>query len=105
MGLVFIAFGASIPDAIASLIVVRQGLVDMALTNAIASNVFDILVCLGLPWFLKTAIIDPGSHIDVISRGLEYSTVSLLATVIFFLVITHLNGWKLISMNLMSLDP
>lgn len=95
MGLDFIAAGASIPDAIASLIVVREGLGDMALTNAIASNVFDILVCLGLPWFIKTAIINPGSSVGVISRGLEYSTLSLLSTVVFFLVITHYNGWKL----------
>ncbi|CAG2177523.1 unnamed protein product [Oppiella nova] len=95
MGLVFIAFGASLPDAIASLLVVRQGLGDMAVTNAIGSNVFDILVCLGVPWFLKTAIVDPGSSVTVFSRGLEYSTISLLTTVVFFLVITHLNGWKL----------
>lgn len=27
--------------------------------------------------------------------GLPYSTVSLLSTVIFLLVATHLNGWKL----------
>lgn len=69
MGLVFIAAGASIPDVITSLIVAREGQGDMALTNAIASNVFDILLCLGLPWFLKTALIDPGSTIQVISRG------------------------------------
>jgi Ca2+/Na+ antiporter len=42
----------------------------MALTNAIASNVFDILICLGLPWFIKTAIVDPGSSVTVISRGM-----------------------------------
>ena len=71
MGLVFIAFGASIPDAISSLLVVRQGLGDMAVTNAIASNVFDILVCLGVPWFIKTAITNPGSNVTVLSRGIH----------------------------------
>jgi len=75
MGLVFIAAGASVPDAIASLIVAREGLGDMALTNAIASNVFDILICLGLPWFLKTAIVDPGSSVKVTSRGEAYIIV------------------------------
>lgn len=41
----------------------------MAVSNAVGSNVFDILVCLGLPWFIKTAIIKPGSHVNVISKG------------------------------------
>jgi Ca2+/Na+ antiporter len=37
----------------------------MAVSNAIGSNVFDILLCLGLPWFIKTAIVDPGSTVKV----------------------------------------
>ena len=41
----------------------------MAVSNAIGSNVFDILMCLGLPWFMKTAIVDPGSVVKVKSRG------------------------------------
>lgn len=42
---------------------------DMATSNAIGSNVFDILICLGLPWFLQTAIVSPGSVVRVISKG------------------------------------
>lgn len=42
---------------------------DMAVSNAVGSNVFDILICLGLPWFIQTAIIKPGSHVNVISKG------------------------------------
>lgn len=41
----------------------------MAVSNAVGSNVFDILICLGLPWFLKTAIVKPGSKVRVISKG------------------------------------
>ncbi|XP_063595342.1 probable sodium/potassium/calcium exchanger CG1090 [Penaeus indicus] len=95
MGLTFIAVGVSVPDALSSLCVAKQGFGDMAVSNAIGSNVFDILLCLGLPWFLKTAIVDPGSIVPVESRGLTYSTVSLFSTVVFLIVATHMNGWKL----------
>ena len=30
--------------------VVKEGLGDMAVSNAIGSNIFDVLICLGAPW-------------------------------------------------------
>ncbi|CAH4037030.1 probable sodium/potassium/calcium exchanger CG1090 isoform X1 [Pieris brassicae] len=95
MGLTFVAAGVSVPDALSSLAVIKEGYGDMAVSNAVGSNVFDILVCLGLPWFIQTAIIQPGSHVNVISKGLIYSTLSLFSTVIFLVLATHANGWKL----------
>uniref|UniRef100_A0A646QFR9 Sodium/potassium/calcium exchanger n=1 Tax=Hemiscolopendra marginata TaxID=943146 RepID=A0A646QFR9_9MYRI len=95
MGLTFLAAGVSVPDAISSLLVVREGLGDMAVSNAIGSNVFDILICLGVPWFLQTVLIHPNSFVPVLSKGLTYSTISLLSTVLFLLVSIHLNKWKL----------
>ena len=90
----------------------------MAVSNAIGSNVFDILVCLGLPWFLQTAVVEPGSQVKIRSRGerqksrksdnnthnithgfrlagLNYSTFSLFSTIIFLIVASHFNGWRL----------
>ncbi|KAK2154216.1 hypothetical protein LSH36_274g01058 [Paralvinella palmiformis] len=95
MGLTFIAAGSSVPDAIASLIVVREGLGDMAISNAVGSNVFDILLCLGFPWLLQTTAITPNEGVVVYSAGLTYSSLTLLSTVVFLLVATHLNGWRL----------
>ncbi|XP_039291089.1 probable sodium/potassium/calcium exchanger CG1090 isoform X1 [Nilaparvata lugens] len=95
MGLTFVAAGVSVPDALSSLAVVKEGYGDMAVSNAVGSNVFDILICLGLPWFIQTALIRPGSHVNVYSKGLTYSTLSLLSTVIFLVMATHMNGWKL----------
>ncbi|KAL5283557.1 hypothetical protein ACFFRR_006048 [Megaselia abdita] len=95
MGLTFVAAGVSVPDALSSVAVIKEGFGDMAVSNAVGSNVFDILVCLGLPWFIQTAIIKPGTHVNVISKGLIYSTLSLFSTVVFLLLSTHLNGWKL----------
>ncbi|CAG7822339.1 unnamed protein product [Allacma fusca] len=95
MGLTFVAAGVSVPDALSSLAVIKEGFGDMAVSNAVGSNVFDILICLGLPWFLSTVIVNPGVSVKVFSKGLTYSTFSLLSTVAFLLVATHYNGWKL----------
>ena len=40
-------FSYSVPDALSGIAVVKEGHGDMAVSNAIGSNVFDILVCLG----------------------------------------------------------
>uniref|UniRef100_A0A8C2VU46 Solute carrier family 24 member 4 n=1 Tax=Chinchilla lanigera TaxID=34839 RepID=A0A8C2VU46_CHILA len=81
MGITFLAAGTSVPDCMASLIVARQGLGDMAVSNTIGSNVFDILVGLGIPWGLQTMVINYGSTVKINSRGLVYSVVLLLGSV------------------------
>ena len=52
MGQCFLAIGTSVPDAIASVLAAQGGEADMAIANAIGSNVFDVLLGLGLPWFI-----------------------------------------------------
>ncbi|XP_065488987.1 ras and Rab interactor 2 isoform X3 [Caloenas nicobarica] len=81
MGITFLAAGTSVPDCMASLIVARQGMGDMAVSNSIGSNVFDILIGLGLPWALQTLAVNYGSYIRLNSRGLIYSVGLLLASV------------------------
>ncbi|CAD5121371.1 DgyrCDS9893 [Dimorphilus gyrociliatus] len=95
MAIIFLAFGVSMPDAIASWIVVKNGLGDMAVSNAVGSNVFDILLCLGLPWTLKICISKNWDPVIVYSRGLTYSSITLLTTVVLLIGSVHLNGWKL----------
>uniref|UniRef100_A0A3Q3EWK7 Solute carrier family 24 member 3 n=1 Tax=Labrus bergylta TaxID=56723 RepID=A0A3Q3EWK7_9LABR len=95
MGITFLAAGTSVPDCMASVIVARQGLGDMAISNSIGSNVFDILVGLGLPWFLQTLCIDYGSTVILNSRGLIFSVGLLLASVFVTVLGVHLNNWTL----------
>ncbi|XP_076129335.1 sodium/potassium/calcium exchanger 4 [Alosa pseudoharengus] len=95
MGITFLAAGTSVPDCIASLIVARQGLGDMAVSNTIGSNVFDILVGLGVPWALQTMAVDYGSEVQINSRGLVYSVVLLLGSVALTVLAIHVNNWKL----------
>ncbi|XP_037606746.1 sodium/potassium/calcium exchanger 4 isoform X2 [Sebastes umbrosus] len=95
MGITFLAAGTSVPDCIASLIVARQGLGDMAVSNTIGSNVFDILVGLGVPWAIQTMCVSYGSVVMINSRGLVYSVVLLLGSVALTVLGIHLNGWRL----------
>ncbi|XP_055990424.1 sodium/potassium/calcium exchanger 4 isoform X2 [Sorex fumeus] len=95
MGITFLAAGTSVPDCMASLIVARQGLGDMAVSNTIGSNVFDILVGLGIPWGLQTMVINYGSTVTINSRGLVYSVVLLLGSVALTVLGIHLNKWRL----------
>lgn len=90
MGITFLAAGTSVPDCMASLIVARQGkktiscfselafclsgasvflsfcfagMGDMAVSNSIGSNIFDILLGLGFPWALRTLVVEHGSSV------------------------------------------
>lgn len=64
----------------------------MALSNVIGSNIFDVLICLGLLWFLKGVIVAP---VSIATEGLQFTSVSLLVTVVFVVLAIALNGWKL----------
>lgn len=41
----------------------------MAVSNTIGSNVFDILVGLGVPWGLQTMAIDSGSTVRILGKS------------------------------------
>uniref|UniRef100_A0A8C2AG96 Sodium/calcium exchanger membrane region domain-containing protein n=1 Tax=Cyprinus carpio TaxID=7962 RepID=A0A8C2AG96_CYPCA len=87
MGITFLAAGTSVPDCMASLIVARQGMGDMAVSNSIGSNIFDILLGLGFPWALRTLVVDHGSSVFINNKGLVYSVILLLASV--FLTVSN----------------
>nr|XP_033341286.1 sodium/potassium/calcium exchanger 4-like isoform X1 [Megalopta genalis]XP_033341287.1 sodium/potassium/calcium exchanger 4-like isoform X2 [Megalopta genalis] len=85
MGLTFLAAGMSVPEAVSSVIVANQGHGDMGISNSIGSNVFDVLLCLGLPWFLKAAFFPTVANqhfVKINSQGLVYSSISLFSTLL-----------------------
>lgn len=48
IGLTVVAFGTSLPELVTSIVAARKGEVDMALGNVIGSNIFNILMVLGI---------------------------------------------------------
>jgi len=56
IGLTLLAAGTSIPDLVSSVLVARKGEGNMAVSSSIGSNIFDILICLPLPWLTYSII-------------------------------------------------
>jgi cation:H+ antiporter len=50
LSLVVVAAATSVPDLFASLSAARRGEGSLAVSNAIGSNTFDLLICIGLPF-------------------------------------------------------
>jgi len=93
LALTVIAAGTSVPDTISSMVVARQGRGDMALGNAIGSNVFNILFGLGLPWLL--VLLFGKSSVPVGTENLTASVLLLLATVVAILFLLIVRNWKI----------
>ncbi len=91
IALTVLAVGTSIPDLFSSIIVARQGRGDMAVSNAVGSNIFDILVGLGLPFIIVLAV-SGGS----ISTGgeIKSSALILFASVILLFALLLFSKWK-----------
>lgn len=85
MGLTILAAGTSIPDALSSMYMAREGRGDMAISSSIGSNVFDILVGLPIPVIFKYVVVyitgkgDGAWSFD--TGGIFTDTVTLLGMV------------------------
>lgn len=91
IALTVLAVGTSIPDLFSSVIVAKQGRGDMAVSNAIGSNIFDILVGLGLPFLIVMLI--SGNRIAA-GGDLITSSIVLFASVIFLFFMLLISRWK-----------
>jgi len=96
MGLTFLAMGTSIPDALGSLAVANKGEGDMAVSNAVGSNVFDICMGLGLPWFIKC--VAGSGPVPIDDTDMIIPSICILIAIIVLLFSTFaISGWRLIN--------
>lgn len=93
IGLTVLAIGTSVPDFVSSLIVAKQGRGGMAISNAVGSNIFNILVGLGLPWLLL--IIFSNKIIIVATENLNSSILLLFATIVATLFLLVFRRWRM----------
>jgi K+-dependent Na+/Ca+ exchanger-like protein len=93
IALTVLAVGTSVPDMMSSVIVAKQGRGGMAVSNGIGSNIFDIFIGLGLPWLIKSYLVDR----DIVTNieGLGISMALLLISVLALLFTLMIRRWRL----------
>ncbi len=93
IALTVLAVGTSVPDLISSVLVAKKGKGDMGISNAIGSNVFDVLVGLGLPWIVFLIFYNKPVHVG--NETLFTSSIILLGSIVLMLGIFMINRWRL----------
>ena len=93
IALTVLAIGTSVPDLMSSVIVAKQGRGGMALSNAVGSNIFDILICLGLPWLLIISF--SNTPLPVKTDDLFVSVILLFSSVLIILALLVINNWSI----------
>ncbi|XP_037931775.1 sodium/potassium/calcium exchanger 4-like [Teleopsis dalmanni] len=98
MGITFLALGASIPEAISGIIVTTKGYGSMSICNALSSNTYDILFCLGVPWLIKGYFFPkyPGKYfVQINSHTIAIDSATLLLSIIVLYLIFLLTNFVL----------
>ena len=66
VGLTIVAFGTSLPEFVTSVVAIKKGETEIAIGNVIGSNIFNILLVLGLATTIKPITISFIALIDTI---------------------------------------
>jgi K+-dependent Na+/Ca+ exchanger-like protein len=92
IALTVVAVGTSIPDLVSSAIVAKQGRPGMAVNNAVGSNIFDILIGLGLP-FLLYHVFSTGK-LTVDYHELDIAFWFLMGSIVILTLLFVISRWK-----------
>lgn len=97
LGLTFLAAGGCLPESISLAIMSRKGEGGMGVSNALGANTMNILLSLGMPWFLKTIIMGAtsSSFINIDSGSIEYTILALIAVACILFTCLYFNKFRL----------
>jgi Ca2+/Na+ antiporter len=106
MGMTVAAVGTSFPNVFASIIVAKQGLGNMACSNALGGNVFNVFMGLGLPWLCYSLFglgftVDSNAHMyygmDYGGKGnaVLFPIIVLIALICGHMLLLISTGFKL----------
>lgn len=78
IGLTIVAMGTSLPELVTSIVAAKKGNSDIAIGNVVGSNIFNILLILGV-----TSVISP---ITIDNLGLMDGIIALAVTILVYLI-------------------
>ena len=81
IGLTIISIGTSLPELITSLIAAKKEKTDIAIGNVIGSNIFNILIVLGISSTVNNIYVNKNAIIDIF--------ISLIMTILCFIIIIN----------------
>jgi len=93
IALTVLAVGTSVPDMMSSVIVAKQGRGGMAVSNGIGSNIFDIFIGLGLPWLIKSYLVNSDIVTNIEGLGISIGLLFISCLILLFTLI--LRRWRL----------
>jgi len=93
LSLSLLAAGTSIPELLTSIFVAKDGYGDMAVSNALGSNIFNHLIAVGLPYFIAGATDKADGMIH--NSGLIFSIAALCVCLVYLVAILKWNRWVL----------
>ena len=94
VGLTVGAAGTSLPNLFASQIVARKGQGEMAIANAFGSNVFNINIALGLPWFCAALAYREPWKIAA-GKQMAFNAILLFVFIVFFVIVAVASKFRL----------
>jgi K+-dependent Na+/Ca+ exchanger-like protein len=92
IALVIVAIGTSVPDLVASYSAAKRGYGGMAVSNAVGSNIFDILIGLGVPLLCATLMT---SEVVIDTKDIFVSVLLLCGTLVMTFLLLVLRRWVL----------
>jgi cation:H+ antiporter len=105
IGLTVVALGTSLPEYVTSIVAARKGEMDMAIGNVLGSNIFNILLVLGIASVLSPISITAFTFIDIIFMittmivfimSIANKRISKINGVIFILLYISYIGYTII---------
>lgn len=89
IGLTIVAVGTSLPELVTSVVAARKNQLDMALGNVIGSNIFNVLLVIGIAATISPIAVTTENIIDLIAM-----TVMSLLVLLFLVRDKKINRWQ-----------
>jgi cation:H+ antiporter len=82
IGLTVLAVGTSLPELVASVAATMRGHAELAIGNVVGSNIFNLLLVLGVTALIRPIPLQPGGHLDLL-------VVAVLSLILFLVSMTN----------------